>query len=67
MSACRAIYFDTSSYHYKSRRTHQAADEKRINEICEMRIREVVEGNKMLEAAADPTLRVCSALRPELA
>ena len=37
--ACGAICFDTSSYHYKSRRTHQAAVERRIKEICETRVR----------------------------
>ena len=36
--ACGAICFDTSSYHYKSRRTHQAAVERRIKEICEVSI-----------------------------
>ncbi|GGM16778.1 hypothetical protein GCM10011534_43410 [Pseudooceanicola nanhaiensis] len=37
--ACGAICFDTSSYHYKSRRTDQAAVERRIREICETRVR----------------------------
>lgn len=37
--ACGAICFDTSSYHYKSRRTDQAAVERRIKEICETRVR----------------------------
>ncbi len=37
--ACGAICFDTSSYHYKSRRTDQAAVEMRIKEICETRVR----------------------------
>lgn len=37
--ACGAICFDTSSYHYKSRRTDQAAVEKRIKEIAETRVR----------------------------
>ena len=32
--ACGAICFDTSSYHYKSRGTHQAAVERRIKEIA---------------------------------
>ena len=31
--------FDTSTYHYKSRRTGQAALERRIREICETRVR----------------------------
>lgn len=37
--ACRALRFDTSTYHYKSRRTGQAALERRIKEICETRVR----------------------------
>ena len=37
--ACGAICFDTSTYHYKSRRTDQAAVERRIKEICETRVR----------------------------
>ncbi len=37
--ACRVLLFDTSSYHYKSRRTGQAAIEHRIKEICETRVR----------------------------
>lgn len=37
--ACRALPFDTSTYHYKSRRTDQAPLERRIKEICETRIR----------------------------
>jgi len=37
--ACRALRFDTSTYHYKSRRTGQAGLESRIKEICETRIR----------------------------
>ncbi len=37
--ACGAICFNTSSYHYKSRRTDQAAVERRIKEICETRVR----------------------------
>ena len=36
---CGAICFDTSSYHYKSRRTDQAAVERRIKEIAEIRVR----------------------------
>ncbi len=31
--------FDTSSYHYKSRRPGQAMLEKRIKEICQTRMR----------------------------
>ena len=34
-----ALRFDTSSYHYKSRRTGQAGLELRIREICETRVR----------------------------
>ncbi|MCC0055317.1 MAG: IS3 family transposase [Rhodobiaceae bacterium] len=37
--ACKALKFDTSTYHYKSRRTGQAALERRIKEICETRVR----------------------------
>lgn len=37
--ACQALRFDTSSYHYKSRRTGQAGLEQRIREICETRVR----------------------------
>ena len=37
--ACRALRFDTSTYHYKSRRPGQAALELRIREICETRVR----------------------------
>jgi len=37
--ACGAIRFDTSTYHYKSRQTDQAAVERRIKEIAETRVR----------------------------
>ena len=37
--ACEALRFDTSSYHYKSRRAGQAGLELRIKEICETRVR----------------------------
>lgn len=37
--ACKALKFDTSTYHYKSRRPGQAALERRIKEICETRVR----------------------------
>ena len=37
--ACGAICFDTSTYHYKSRRTDQVAVERRIKEIAETRVR----------------------------
>lgn len=37
--ACRALRFDTSTYHYKSRRAGQAGLERRIREICEARVR----------------------------
>ena len=37
--ACRVIEFDTSTYHYKTRRLGQAGLEKRIKEICETRVR----------------------------
>lgn len=38
-TACGAIGFDRSTFHYKSRRIDQAADAKRIREICETRVR----------------------------
>ncbi len=37
--ACRVLEFDTSSYHYKSRRRDQAGIEARIREICATRVR----------------------------
>ncbi len=37
--ACRVLLVDTSTYHYRSRRTGQAGLEKRIREICETRVR----------------------------
>lgn len=37
--ACQALKFDTSTYHYKSRRLGQAGLESRIKEICETRVR----------------------------
>lgn len=37
--ACRVFEFDTSSYHYKSRRPDQAGLEARIKEICATRVR----------------------------
>ena len=37
--ACQVLQFDTSSYHYRSRRPGQAALEPRIREICETRMR----------------------------
>ena len=37
--ACAALTFDTSTYHYKSRRPGQAAIERRIREICQTRVR----------------------------
>ena len=36
---CGALCFDTSSYHYKFRRTDHAAVERRIKEIAENRVR----------------------------
>ena len=36
--ACKVLTFDTSTYHYKSRRIGQAALERRIKEICETRV-----------------------------
>lgn len=38
-TACGAIGFDRSTFHYKSRRIDQAAVEKRIKEICATRVR----------------------------
>jgi putative transposase len=37
--ACKALKFDTSTYHYKPRRPGQAGLERRITEICETRVR----------------------------
>jgi putative transposase len=37
--ACRVLPFDTSSYHYQSRRTDPAFLKKRIKEICETQVR----------------------------
>ena len=37
--ACRVLSFDTSTYHYKSRRQGQAGLEARIKAICETRVR----------------------------
>lgn len=36
---CRVLSYDTSSYHYKSRRTDPAFLKKRIMEICETHVR----------------------------
>lgn len=37
--ACKVLLFDTSSYHYKSRRTEPAVLRKRIKAICETHVR----------------------------
>ena len=37
--ACKVLPFDTSSYHYKSRRTDPAAVKQRIKAICETHVR----------------------------
>lgn len=37
--ACGVLLLDTSTYHYRSRRSEQASLEKRIQEICEARVR----------------------------
>jgi len=37
--ACQVLLVDTSTYHYKSRRSGQAVLEKRIKEICQTRVR----------------------------
>lgn len=53
--ACQALKFDTSTYHYKSRRLGQAGLESRIKEICQTRVRfdpNVVD-RKALEAAVN--------------
>jgi putative transposase len=38
-TACGAIGFDRSAFHYKSRRADQAAVKKRIKEISETSVR----------------------------
>jgi putative transposase len=37
--ACEALRFDRSTHHYKSRRPEQAGLERRIREICQIRVR----------------------------
>lgn len=37
--ACGALDFDRSTHHYTSRRADQAGLERRIREICEIRVR----------------------------
>ena len=37
--ACKVLRFDTSAYHYKSRRPGQAPLERRIKEICDTHVR----------------------------
>ena len=37
--SCKAFEVERSTYHYKSRRTDQAALEARIKEICQTRVR----------------------------
>ena len=37
-AACGAMKFDCSTFYHKSRRTDQASVERRIKEICEMRV-----------------------------
>jgi putative transposase len=37
--ACRVLEFDTSTYHYKSRRPGQAGIEQRMKDICATRVR----------------------------
>jgi putative transposase len=37
--ACRVFLLDTSTYHYRSRRSGQAELEQRIREICQTRVR----------------------------
>lgn len=36
--ACGALNFDRSTYYYTSRRADQAGLERRIREICEIRV-----------------------------
>lgn len=38
-TACGALQFDRSTFHYKFRRADQAPVERRIREICETRVR----------------------------
>ena len=38
-TACGALRFDRSTFHYQSRRADQAPVERRIREICETRVR----------------------------
>jgi putative transposase len=38
-TACEALEFDRSTYHYRSRRSGQAALEQRIKDICHVRVR----------------------------
>lgn len=37
--ACKVLRFDTSTYHYKSRRTGQAELKLKIKDICQTRVR----------------------------
>jgi len=37
--ACGNLLLDTSTFHYRSRRPHQAALKERIKDICETRVR----------------------------
>lgn len=37
--ACGALNFDRSTYHYTSRRADQAGVERRIREMCGIRVR----------------------------
>ena len=59
--ACGAICFDTSTYHYKSRRTDQAAVERRIKEIAETRVRYALPGRR-LRSKRRKGLPACSCL-----
>jgi putative transposase len=62
--ACRVFEVDTSTYHYKSRRTVQAGLEQRIKEICQSRVRytnplrQVVRGGPALRDRMAAWLRV---------
>ena len=62
--ACEALRFDTSSYHYKSRRTGQACLELRIREICETRVRYGYRRGRGGTDFLAGTVRCCPGLRP---
>ena len=63
--ACRAIRFDTSTYHYKSRRPEQAGLEMRIKVIAEMRVSYALPGRRLLANAERGYRRVHVLLQRE--